>query len=159
MNILLKIIECEPGFVCTCCHRWLFSKTLKVLDENKDDFMYMKVSYSVLFYVEVELGSNMFSVSRNRLIVDKLLPCLQHSFSSLQKYYPWKYINTFCGIGFDMFFKVADGITTLLTMADCMAYFWCVGRWCAMVWQMLWSHVLDLCLADVKPRCGRWNMW
>ena len=34
----LKTLWEKPKFVCTCCHQWLFRKTLIVFDQNKYDF-------------------------------------------------------------------------------------------------------------------------
>ena len=45
----------------------------------------MKVSHSVLFNVEVQLGSSIFSVHRIRLIVLRLLSCFQHGFIRSKK--------------------------------------------------------------------------
>ena len=34
----LTAIQQKPEFVCTCCHRWLFRKSVSIFDEKRFDF-------------------------------------------------------------------------------------------------------------------------
>ena len=63
----------------------------------------------------------MFLVNRTGLIVDKLLPCLQNGLIRSKENVFLNNINTLDSTGLGLICNVADGITTLLTMADGIA--------------------------------------